>query len=132
VADQFSPQLASVALQEADGFEARQKLFEGFTDDQRQAALEATPLATREAWAKEELEHFKGTLQPDSPVEGAEVGEKVEEVQVDGAPEPQDRAPDVGDALIAQLVKERFDAEQRANELAARLERYKARFGELA
>lgn len=122
-------------------FDQRQEFFAGLSEDERQKLFEATPLETREKWAKEEQAHLE-ELVKDQPVEGAEfAGEAGEEVKIDGRaegdPEPPPNA--AADAeLIATLVRERIEAEGRANaaerkleEAGAEVNAYYERFGPL-
>lgn len=110
-------------------------------EEDRTRFIEELPVDTRMKWINEEREHLEsiGARQVEEHgVEGAEVGEAVEEVTLPGAESPQDRAPDVGAETIAQLVNERMAAERRAaaaeRELAAaaaELDAYYKAFGPL-
>jgi hypothetical protein len=121
-------------------FDERQVRLAEMTDDARQKLFEATPLETREKWAKEEQAHLE-ELVKDQPVEGAEfAGEANEEVRIDGQTEGEQPAPNAAaDAeLIATLVRERIEAEGRANSAERKLEEanaevnaYYERFGPL-
>lgn len=121
-------------------FDQRQDFLAHLSEDERQELLEATPLETREKWAKEEQEHLEALVK-DQPVEGAEfAGESGEKVKIDGQSEGEQPAPNAAaDAeLIATLVRERIEAEGRANaaerkleEASAEVNAYYERFGPL-
>lgn len=116
------------ALEVEQRLEQMAKLPEG----ERDRLIEGLPTEQRMKWINEEREHLESLAEP-MPVEGADFGEDPkEQVQVPGSEAPQDRAPDVGAELVATLVKERIDAEQRANVAESKVARYRAKYGELA
>lgn len=129
-----------VPITELD-FDERQEYLASMPDDERESLIKGLPVDVRMRWINEEREHLEsiGARQvEEGGVEGAELGEAVEEVTIPGAEEPQDRAPDVGAELIAGLVKERMDAQRETaavkRELAEahdELNRYYQAFGPL-
>lgn len=121
-------------------FETRQRELERFASDaDRQAVIDALPTEVRARWVRDEKEHLEALVR-DQEVEGAEfAGSADEEVKIDGAAEPAPPAAAAADAeLIATLVRERIEAETRANGAERKLEEanaevnaYYERFGPL-
>lgn len=119
-------------------FDERQEWLGGLDEDFREDTLAALPHDVRLSWQIEELKHLE-ELVKDQPVDGGEFGEDPnEQVIIPGAEEPQDRAPDVGAELIAELVKQKFVAEQEAaklkralDEANAEIQAYYEKFGQL-
>lgn len=122
-------------------FDTRQRELERFSSDEdRQKVIDALPPETRAQWVQEEKEHLE-ELVKGQPVEGAEfAGEAGEEVKIDGQTEGAEQPASAADAeLIATLVRERIEAEGRANAAERKLEEanaevnaYYERFGPLS
>jgi hypothetical protein len=102
-----------IAATELD-FDERQQWLGSMPEEERTAMIAALPMKVRMEWINEEREHLEAAVS-DQPIEGADfTGKTDEEIIVPGSEKPEDRAPDVGEALIAGLVKEKFEAEQKA------------------
>jgi hypothetical protein len=141
---EFTPDAPGPFVEYLDGLgvEERNDELGGLDEEARTRLIEGLPLDQRMRWINEEREHLEqiGARQvQEGGVEGAELGEAVEEVTIPGNEDgPQDRAPDVGAETIAQLVNERLAAERRAvaaerlaEESAAELDAYYKAFGPL-
>lgn len=124
---------ASERVEYLDALEVEQRLEQmaKIPDEERTELIENLEIKTKMRWINEEREHLEEVVK-DQPVEGADFGEDPDEVVIiPGAEEPQDRAPDVSEELIAELVKDKFNADRRASEAEALLDKYRAAFGEL-
>ena len=112
-------------------FEERQQFLGGMSEEDRASLMQATPAETLKQWVEEEKEDFLKHTEG-QPVEGAEFGKDPDEVvKIDGADEPQDRAPEEDPGVIAELVKEKLDLTQKLAEAHAEIQAYYERFGPL-
>jgi hypothetical protein len=130
------PDSAAIQLDKLS-FDDRQAALAQLSEPDREAVIESLPNFIREKWVYEELEHLKGVV-AEQPVEGADFGEPVQEVEIPGADAPQDRDTSVGAETIAALVQERIEAERKTAEVqrelaeaAAELDAYYQKFGPL-